>query len=193
MRMEDRPSRVLSGSSEPPRATRRDYPSGGPMRPFLPHVLAILAALILGGTPLPGLTPVAELEVEPDVVIVMKDKAFHLEKGGAPEGNAARPGFSLTAGEDIIILLQNDDTVAHEFVSPMLREVDLQLSGEATLVYTFTAAGVRVNPGEAVTLRFWLPDRFYDQFHFWCNVHGKLHDDKMRGEIFVLKSKRPSG
>lgn len=164
------------------------------MRPFLPHhLLDILGGLILGWALLPGFAFGAGVEVEPDVVLIMKDRAFHLMKGETKGGTLVNPSFSLNAGEDIIITLQNDDTVAHEFVSPMLREVDLQFSGEATIVYTFTAAGVRVNPGETVTLRFWLPDRFYDQFLFWCNVHGKLHGDTMRGEIFVLEPKRPSG
>jgi hypothetical protein len=65
--------------------------------------------------------------------------------------------------------------------------VDLQISGKATMVYTLTAAGVRVDPRESVALRFDVPDAGYDQFHFWCNVHGKLLDDSMRGEIFIVE------
>ena len=44
---------------------------------------------------------------------------------------------------DIVILLRNEDEVAHEFVSPLLMKAeDLQISGRATLVYTLTAFGV---------------------------------------------------
>jgi hypothetical protein len=124
---------------------------------------------------------------DPDVVLVMKDKAFHVLKG-VPPGNALpNPAFSLPAGRDLVILLRNEDEVAHEFVSPLLLKVeDLQLSGRATLVYTLNAVGVRVEPRDSVMLRFDIPEAGFDQFHFWCNIHGKLLDDTMRGEIFIL-------
>jgi hypothetical protein len=42
-----------------------------------------------------------------------------------------------------------------------------------------------------VGLRFELPKDFSGkQFKFWCNVHGKLHNDALQGEIFVVKSKQ---
>ena len=127
---------------------------------------------------------------EPDVVLVMQDKAFHVIKGAQPGNPMPNPAFSLPVGRDLIILLRNEDKVAHEFVSPLLLKAeDLQLSGRATLVYTFNAVGVRVEPNDHVALRFDIPDAGFDQFHFWCNIHGKLHDDTMRGEIFILRAK----
>lgn len=147
-------------------------------------------ALVIGSA---GISVAEELPYDPDVVIVMKDKVFHVIKGGQPGNPLPNPAFSLQVGRDIVILLRNEDEVAHEFVSPLLLKAeDLQLSGRATLVYTLTAVGVRVEPRDSVMLRFDIPDAGFDQFHFWCNIHGKMLDDPMRGEIFILHAKQSS-
>ena len=152
--------------------------------------LIIPVALALGSG---GISSAEESLYDPDVVLVMKDKYFHVIKGGQPGNPLPNPAFSLQAGRDIIIQLRNDDEVAHEFVSPLLMKAeDLQISGRATLVYTHTAVGVRVEPKDSVTLRFDIPDAGFDRFHFWCNIHGKFTDDTMRGEIFMLQAKPSS-
>lgn len=144
----------------------------------------LLLALGLGSG---GISSAEELLYDPDVVLVMKDKVFHVIEGAQSENSPANPAFSLPVGRDLVVLLRNEDDVAHEFVSPLLMKVeDLQLSGRATLIYTHTAVGVRVEPRDSVLLRFDIPDAGFDQFHFWCNIHGKLLDDTMRGEIFIL-------
>lgn len=157
------------------------------LSPFTAMVIPlVLSAVVLGwGLPVGSLADT--LEYEPDVVIVMKEKAFHVIKGAEPDKTPPYPTFSLAPGMDVILLLRNEDDVAHEFVSPLLLKVDIRLSGRAAMVYTHTAAGVRVNPQDSVTLRFEVPEAGYDQFHFWCNIHGKLLDSKMRGEIFILE------
>ena len=148
---------------------------------------AIPLVLVLG---IGGISSAEESLYDPDVVLVMKDKVFHVIKGAQPGNPSPNPAFSLPAGRDLVILLRNEDNVAHEFVSPLLLKAeDLQLSGRATLVYTMTAVGVRVEPRDSVTLRFDIPDAGFDQFHFWCNIHGKFADDSMRGEIFILHEK----
>jgi hypothetical protein len=148
---------------------------------------AIPLVLVLG---IGGINSAEESLYDPDVVLVMKDKYFHVIKGAQPGNPSPNPAFSLPAGRDLVILLRNEDNVAHEFVSPLLLKAeDLQLSGRATLVYTITAVGVRVEPRDSVTLRFDIPDAGFDQFHFWCNIHGKFADDSMRGEIFILHEK----
>ena len=140
-----------------------------------------------------GISSAEESLYDPDVVLVMKDKYFHVIKGAQPGNPLPNPAFSLQAGRDIVIQLRNEDEVAHEFVSPLLMKAeDLQISGRATLVYTHTAVGVRVEPKESVMLRFDIPDAGFDQFHFWCNIHGKFTDDTMRGEIFMLHAKPSS-
>jgi uncharacterized cupredoxin-like copper-binding protein len=155
-------------------------------------VIAFVIPLALG-IGVGGISLAEELLDDPDVVLVMKNKGFHVIKGTQPGNPLPNPAFSLKAGMDLVILLRNEDEVAHEFVSPLLMKAeDLQISGRATLVYTHTAFGVRVEPKENVTLRFSIPDASFDRFHFWCNIHGKFLDDPMRGEIFVLDSKQSS-
>jgi len=153
----------------------------------------LTACVIALGIGMGGVSSAEEWLYDPDVVLVMKDKAFHVIKGAQPGNPLPNPAFSLQVGRDLIIQLRNEDEVAHEFVSPLLLKAeDLQISGRATLVYTLTAFGVRVEPRESVMLRFEIPDAGFDQFHFWCNIHGKLLDDTMRGEIFILHEKQVS-
>lgn len=153
---------------------------------------AFIISLALG-LGIGGISSAEESLYDPDVVLVMRDKGFHVIKGAQPGNPLPNPAFSLQAGRDIIIQLRNEDNVAHEFVSPLLLKAeDLQLSGRATIVYTLTAVGVRVEPRDSVMLRFDIPDAGFDQFHFWCNIHGKFVDDTMRGEIFILRAKPSS-
>jgi hypothetical protein len=153
---------------------------------------AFVIPLVLG-LGIGGISSAEEPLYEPDVVLVMKDKYFHVIKGGQPGNPLQNPAFSLPAGRDLVILLRNEDEVAHEFVSPLLMKADdLQISGRATIVYTLTAFGVRVEPRDSVMLRFGVPDASFDRFHFWCNIHGKLLGDTMRGEIFILDAKQSS-
>ena len=155
--------------------------------------LPLTALVIALGLGIGGLSSAEESLDDPDVILVMKDKGFQVIKGAQPGNPLSKPAFSLPVGRDLVIQLRNEDEVAHEFVSPLLMKAeDLQISGRATLVYTLTAFGVRVEPKENVTLRFDIPDAGFDQFHFWCNIHGKLLGDYMRGEIFILDAKQPS-
>jgi hypothetical protein len=162
------------------------------------HVLSRwpLTALVIPialGLGIGGISSAEESLYDPDVVLVMKDKGFQVIKGAQPGNPLPNPAFSLPVGRDLVIQLNNEDQVAHEFVSPLLMKAeDLQISGRATLVYTITAFGVRVEPHDSVMLRFDIPDAGFDQFHFWCNIHGKLLGDTMRGEIFILDAKESS-
>jgi hypothetical protein len=140
-----------------------------------------------------GIGLAEEMLYEPDVIVVMKDKTFQVIKGGPLENSVSNPAFSLPVGMDLAVLLRNEDEVAHEFVSPLLMKAeDMEISGRATIVYTLTAFGVRVEPSDRVMLRFSVPEASFDRFHFWCNLHGKLLSDAMRGEIFILDTKHPS-
>jgi uncharacterized cupredoxin-like copper-binding protein len=157
-----------------------------PRLPLTALVIPLAAMLAIG-----GISSAEESLYDPDVVLVMKDKGFHVTRGAQPGNPLPNPAFSLPAGRDIVIQLRNEDEVAHEFVSPLLMKAeDLQISGRATIVYTHTAFGVRVEPKESVMLRFDIPEAGFDQFHFWCNIHGKLLGDTMRGEIFILHEKK---
>ena len=156
--------------------------------PLTAFVIALACGLGSG-----GISSAEESLYDPDVVLVMKDKDFHVIKGAQPGNPLSNPAFSLPVGRDLVIQLNNEDEVAHEFVSPLLMKAeDLQISGRATLVYTLTAFGVRVEPHDSVMLRFDIPDAGFDQFSFWCNIHGKMLGDTMRGEIFILHAKQSS-
>ena len=138
-----------------------------------------------------ALADTVEREYEPDVVLVIKEKAFHMVKGTPLANHPGQSAFSLSSGEEITLELRNEDHVPHEFVSPLFAKVEFQFWGKATLVYTYTANGIRIDPGETVALRFELPKDFEgDFFKFWCNLHGKLHGDVLQGEIFVVKPKQ---
>lgn len=129
--------------------------------------------------------------LEPDAEVVMTDKNFRIAKGETAKG------FMLLAGTRADILLRNDDAVAHEFVSPMLFNVPFRLDGNGVFVKLPNAAGVRVDPGRVVRLTFDVPQdskefqNLYDVF--WCNVHGKQHGDKMRGEILIVEHRGEIG
>ena len=137
--------------------------------------------------------PVATKEV--DVAIDISEKAFLITTGGTERG------FTLMAGMPTVIQLRNRDFVAHEFMSTLFRDVPFRMSGNATLVKTARAAGVRLDPGQTVTLEFNAPMAKEDQYGaresiydvFWCNVHGKEHGQKMRGELAIIETRGEIG
>ncbi len=132
---------------------------------------------------------------EVDVAIDISEKTFHVTKGGTERG------FTLIAGMPTVIQLRNRDLVAHEFMSTLFRDVPFRISGNATLVKTARATGVRVDPGQTVTLEFDAPVAKADQYGatessydvFWCNVHGKEHGQKMRGELLIIETRGEIG
>jgi uncharacterized cupredoxin-like copper-binding protein len=133
----------------------------------------------------------AELEFDPDVIVVMRQQAFHILKGAVLGADTMPPRFMLHPGDNVIIMLRNEDPIEHDFVSPLLNQMEFRFAGRGTVLYTLTAGGVRVGPGETVTLRFDLPgEDAQKKFHFWCNIHGKIFGDVMRGEIFTLEVKQ---
>lgn len=127
---------------------------------------------------------------EVDVVIDISEKTFQITKGGTARG------FALMAGMPAVIKLLNRDLVAHEFMSTLFRDVPFRISGNATVVKTARASGLRIDPGQTVTLEFTAPvaqlDRYGDRATiydvFWCNVHGKEHGQTMRGELAIIET-----
>lgn len=148
---------------------------------------SLVLAVMLGGG-VASVPWVAAASGEPDVEIIMRNQAFKVAKGG---GTLGWPTFRIVAGKETVIKLRNEDKVAHEFVSPMLREVEINLSGNATTIWTKKAAGVRIDPGHVVELRFVAPhsEDFKSLYEvFWCNVHGKELGAEMRGELIVAET-----
>ena len=130
-----------------------------------------------------------------NVSIDISEKTFQITKGGTERG------FTLMAGSPTVIQLRNRDDVAHEFVSTLFHDVPFRISGNAAVVKTARASGVRLDPGQTVTLEFDAPLAKTDQFGavesnydvFWCNVHGRDHGHKMRGELLILETRGEIG
>jgi hypothetical protein len=139
--------------------------------------------------------PEAVASKEIDVELVIDGKAFQITQGGR-EG-----GFDLVAGMPATIRLRNRDNVAHEFVYTLFRDVPFRLSGNATMIKTERASGVRLDPGQHVTLEFVAPLPGVDAFGatesaydiFYCNIHGKEHGEKMRGEVVIVETRGEIG
>src|SRR5215510_12529208 len=97
------------------------YPSRSLALVFRPVVLTVvLSGWAWTGAPLQA----AEREYDPDVSLVIKEKAFHVVKGNVVEENSPHPGLSLFPGEDLILELRNEDKLPHEFVSPLFTLVE---------------------------------------------------------------------
>ena len=94
-----------------------------------------------------GISLAEELLYDPDVVLVMKNKAFQVIKGGQLENSVSNPAFSLQAGiENFVTVLSNEDEVAPKLSSPLhMKAEDLEISGGATMgTLPFTAFGFAV-------------------------------------------------
>jgi len=152
--------------------------------------VAVLALAAIAGAQMVPVQPGTEQRAI-NAEVVMKDKGFHITQGESGKG------FLLLAGTQANIRLRNEDSVAHEFVSTMLYNLPFQLLGQGTFVRASNAAGIRVDPGQTVVLSFQVPQGTNDFQNiyevFWCNVHGKNHGDKMRGEILIVDQRGETG
>ena len=130
-------------------------------------------------------------KIEADAEVIMNDKTFRIAKGETAKG------FMLLAGTRADIVLRNEDSVAHEFVSSMLFNVPFRLDGNGTFIKLPNAAGVRVDPAQVVRLTFDVPQdskEFQNLYEvFWCNIHGKQHGDQMRGEVLIVEQRGEVG
>src|SRR5262245_36924175 len=116
-----------------------------PSRPLALVLRPIVLTVVLSGWAWTGASSqAAEPEYEPDVSLVIKEKAFHVVKGNVVEDDSPHPGLSLSPGQDIILELRNEDKLPHEFVSPVFTQVEFQFCGTETLVYIYTVTGRRI-------------------------------------------------
>lgn len=157
--------------------------------PKLFTISLVLGTLLVGA---PVFTSATFGKMLSEVEIVMTDKEFKVVKGGIGERNE----FELVAGMPTQIILKNEDSVAHEFMSTLFVRAPVKLSGEATVVSTQSARGFRIDPGKTVVLDFVAPpdvegDTMYDVF--WCNIHGKHYGEAMRGEILTVATTTGTG
>jgi len=127
----------------------------------------------------------------PVVEVVMKSNGYHVKSGGY--AGAMTSGFTLEVGRQTEVVLRNEDTTPHDFVSTMFKDLDVVIVGEATSIHHMGASGYRVGPGKTVKLRFTL--RVGDEFQggwdvFWCTIHGKAN---MRGEVIQADTRTGTG
>ena len=83
--------------------------------------------------------------LEPNAEVVMTGQSFQIAKGETAKG------FMLLAGTRADIVLRNEDTVAHEFVSPMLFNVpriDAETVGRIGVDHRRSAPELELHLGE---------------------------------------------
>jgi plastocyanin len=127
----------------------------------------------------------------PNIEVTMKNNGYHFDSGAL--SGTLSPGFTMTVGEENTIVLKNEDTTAHDFVSKAFNTMDVIVVGEAKSIKDGTAMGWRVQPGKTVKLRF--TPRVGEDFGgsydvFYCTIHGKAN---MKGEIVVADTRTGSG
>jgi uncharacterized cupredoxin-like copper-binding protein len=118
------------------------------------------------------------------IEIVMKDKAYSIKGGGA----------HTVVGEATAIVLRNEDTVTHGFVSPLFNAVPVKIEGEAVLVFAKGSKGFRIDPGKTATLHFMkgsTADRETQRYPFWCDLHEESMG--MKGEMLILETGGETG
>lgn len=127
----------------------------------------------------------------PLVEITMKNNGYHIGTNGTV--GSMGPGFTLAVGEKNTVVLKNEDTTAHDFVSKMFNDMDVVVSGETKSVHSNGATGFRVMPGKSVKLTF--TPRVSEDFSgswdvFWCPIHGQAN---MKGEVILADTRTGSG
>lgn len=121
----------------------------------------------------------------------MKGNGYHITSSQSL--GTMTPGLSLSAGQEKIITLRNEDMTAHEFVSKAFKSMDVEVVGEAEPVTDGKANGWRVMPGKTVKLKVTpkIGENFGGSWDvFYCPIHGKHN---MKGEVIVADSRTGTG
>lgn len=122
------------------------------------------------------------------IEVTIKDNGYHIS--GSSSGT---PGFSMSAGEENVIVLKNENHTDHSFVSKAFKAMDVVVTGEAKTVNDGDATGWIVEPGKSIQLKFIPPvgENFSGSWDvFYCTIHGK---DKMKGELVVADTRGGAG
>lgn len=123
-----------------------------------------------------------------EVQIVIRKGGYHVLKGGQAHGL----GVSLVAGAATVLALRNEDTIPHEFISPLFTRTDIHFTGQAIGIFRKEAAGFRLNPGDTLTLRFMAPFSDFPTMYdlIWCSRHGE-HNPERKELLIVVTEERP--
>ncbi len=134
--------------------------------------------------------PVKEVRME----IHMRDGQYYM----VDEGGINQKELLLKAGEETILILSNDDQVAHEFITPLFLRTEVHFSGDAVGLFGKEAAGFRLDPGKKLALHFTAP--FSHPFHTmyevaWCSRHRMFRKDgpqTTQGELVIVTTSESS-
>jgi hypothetical protein len=134
-----------------------------------------------------GRSPAEASAVE--VEIVIRVGGYYVLKGGQPHGLSV----SIVAGAATILALRNEDTIPHEFISPLFTRTDIHFMGLAIGIFRKEAAGFRLNPGDTLTLQFMAPSSDFPIMYdlIWCSQHGEHNPESKELLIVVTKEKLP--
>lgn len=126
-----------------------------------------------------------------EVKILMKDGLYHVRNSA---GESLKE-LVLRAGEVSTILLQNQDPVAHEFITPLFTRTEVRFSGDAVGIFGKEAAGFRLDPGKVLRLQFQAPyiAPFATMFDVvWCTLHKTAGGEPQEGEILLVATNETS-
>lgn len=123
------------------------------------------------------------------VEIVMREGAYHVQQGGQSQSNAV----VLVAGELMRLSVRNEDSVAHEVISPLFMRADIHIEGKGIGLFRKEAGGFRLNPGDAVTTQFTVPFFEFESFYdlIWCARHG--NHAVIGQELVVVRTQTKAG
>lgn len=132
----------------------------------------VLAVLGLMGWPMMGAMPSVALDVdpaqEPRIEITIRDFTYVRTKM-----------HPIRAGVPMVLLVHNEDSVTHGFISPLFLGRSLQGGGEGIEVFGTGIEGFHIDPGKTLMIRL-TPDR-QEKITFRCDLHPEV-----QGELYLL-------
>jgi hypothetical protein len=122
-----------------------------------------------------------------EVEIVIREGGKPLLNGQQTHGHV----IALVAGQPTVLAFRNEDTIPHEFVSPLFTRAEIHFVGRATGIFRKDAVGFRLNPGSTLTLQFMAPYTGFSKMYdlIWCNDGGK--GDTELQELLIVMTKEP--
>lgn len=138
----------------------------------------------------------AHRQTEDILEIVMTDGQYRIVHGNQ---ELKSHEVQLQAGQDIMFVIQNRGTVAHELITPLFMRTEVHFSGDATGIFGKEAAGFRIAPGK--DLRVWLkvpsPKPFKTMYDVaWCNTHESTvpaEANLSQREMLLIATQAPRG
>lgn len=125
---------------------------------------------------------------EKEFAIVMQESGYHIFEGDQSKSKK----ISIVAGEDIRLSIRNEDTIAHEAISPLFMRADIRIEGRGIGLFRNEAGGFRLRPGDSMTTQFKAPFFEFESFYdlIWCARH---ESQPVKGkEVLVIRTESQS-